>query len=135
MSKRPPTFKRRETNLDDSCLTTALGHGILRNMSNTRTEQARHFARIFKALSNPHRLEILLRLVSCCAPGTRCSVDDEGRACVGDIGKDLGIVPSTVSHHIKELHEAGLIRTERRGQRVECWVDPETMTALKGFFV
>jgi ArsR family transcriptional regulator len=46
----------------------------------------------------------------------------------------LGIVPSTVSHHIKELRRAGLIRMERRGQKIECWVDPEVLKELAGFF-
>jgi ArsR family transcriptional regulator len=106
-------------------------------MSNHRDENIEKFAEMFKALSNPHRLRIFLRLVSCCQPGTITSIDDrfgsEGCACVGELGQDLGIVPSTISHHIKELRQAGLIRMERRGQKIECWVDPETVAALKGF--
>jgi len=53
---------------------------------------------------------------------------------VGELGKDLGIVPSTVSHHIKELHRSGLIRVERKGQNVECWVSPEAVNELAAFF-
>ena len=103
-------------------------------MSNYRNGQTQRFAEMFKALSNPNRLSIFLRLVSCCAPGTTCSTDAGMRECVGELGKDLGIAPSTVSHHIKELSRAGLIRMERRGQNVECWVDPETLSALALFF-
>ncbi len=102
-------------------------------MSNYRNGQTQRFAEMFKALSNPNRLRIFLRLVSCCAPGTTCSTDAGMRECVGELGKDLGIVPSTVSHHIKELSRAGLIRMERRGQNVECWADPETLNALATF--
>lgn len=56
------------------------------------------------------------------------------RECVGELGKDLGIAPSTVSHHIKELYRAGLIKMERRGQNVECSVNPEMLSALALFF-
>ena len=93
---------------------------------------------MFKALSNPNRLRIFLRLVSCCVPDEttriRESVDSAGCACVGDLGQDLGIAASTISHHIKELRQAGLIQMERRGQKIECWIDPGTISALKGFF-
>jgi ArsR family transcriptional regulator len=53
---------------------------------------------------------------------------------VGDIGKFLGIVPSTISHHLKELRQAGLIQMERRGQKMECWIDPKTVKAMGAFF-
>lgn len=56
------------------------------------------------------------------------------RACVGDLGGDLGIAPSTVSHHIRELHLAGLIHMERRGKHIGCWIVPETLHMLTAFF-
>ena len=62
------------------------------------------------------------------------STGEVGCACVGELGQDLGIVASTISHHIKELRQAGLIRMERRGQKMECWIDPETLSALRDFF-
>ena len=58
----------------------------------------------------------------------------ESCACVGELGQDLGIGLSTISHHIKELRRAGLIRMERRGQKIECWIDPETLAAVRDFF-
>jgi ArsR family transcriptional regulator len=107
-------------------------------MSNNKEMDIKNFAEMFKALSNPNRLKIFLRLVTCCQPGTLTQIqpnmDTEGCACVGELGQDLGIVPSTISHHIKELRQAGLIRMERRGQKMACWIEPKTLTALKGFF-
>ena len=105
-------------------------------MSNNRKVDLDRYAACFKALSNPNRLKIFLRLVSCCAPGTRHSVDcvcDTG-AYVGQLGQDLDIAPSTVSHHIKELRQAGIIRVQRDGQRMECWIDPEVLRELADFF-
>jgi len=103
-------------------------------MSNNKNDNVEKFSEIFKALSNPNRLKIFLRLVSCCVPGTVWSVDAKESACVGDVAKDLEIVPSTVSHHIKELRQAGLIKMRRSGQKIECWVDPEALKDLGNFF-
>ncbi len=103
-------------------------------MSNYRDNSVQQFAEIFKALSNPNRLRIFLHLISRCAPGTVHSIDAGAKACVGDLGRNLEIVPSTVSHHVKELNRSGLIRMERRGQKIECWVDAEILRDLANFF-
>ena len=104
-------------------------------MSNNRRKKIKQFSEVFKALSNPHRLKIFMQLANCCEPGIACDVDSEQmRACVGQLGKDLGIVASTVSHHIKELHRSGLIRMERNGQKIHCWVNIETVQSLSKFF-
>lgn len=100
------------------------------------TEQ---LAEAFKALSNPNRLKIFLQLMNCCAPGTVCTTKDVTtdsviKSCVGDLGEGLGIAASTLSHHIKELNRAGLIQMERRGQHIDCWVDPNTVEELNRFF-
>ena len=90
-------------------------------------------ADMFKALSNPHRLKIFLRLASCGTGGIACQTD-QACECVGDLGSNLNIAASTVSHHLKELHNAGLIKTRRQGQRIECWVDPGVLDSLSQFF-
>jgi ArsR family transcriptional regulator len=103
-------------------------------MSNNKNIDVEKFAEVFKALSNPNRLRIFLRLVTCCTPGTVQQIDSGSKAYVGELGKDLGIVPSTVSHHIKELYRAGLIKTQRQGQKIECWIDSEILSELNRFF-
>lgn len=89
---------------------------------------------MFKALGNPHRLAIFQQLTQCCAPGTVCSVEDALGITVGDIGKQLDIAPSTVSHHLKELFRAGLIQTRRKGKHIECWIEPTLLDELSDFF-
>jgi ArsR family transcriptional regulator len=102
-------------------------------VSNSLTDDLQ-IARAFKALSNPHRLAIFIHLARHCAPGQMCS-DPGMREVVGRLGAGLGIAPSTVSHHLKELRQAGLIRMGRRGQFTECWVEPEVLDSLASFFL
>lgn len=85
-------------------------------------------------MANPHRLKLLEDLSSCCRPGTRWRTADTEFANVGELAKNLSLAPSTVSHHIKELVRAGLIGTERQGKFVICWIEPEVLTELEGFF-
>ena len=88
----------------------------------------------FKALSHPHRLAIFLRLARCCQKHG-CSVEDCARCCVGELGRGLGIGQPTVSHHLKELARAGLVRTRKCGQSTECWVTETTVDDLARFFL
>ena len=105
-----------------------------RNMSRYRTDDAQRYADIFKALSNPYRVKIFMRLASCCIEAGPCGSDDQICECVGVLGKDLGIAGSTVSHHIKELNRSGLVKIKRCGQRTKCSVDPEVIDLLLSFF-
>ena len=95
---------------------------------------SRKAAIAFKALAHPHRLAIFLRLSDCCQR-RGCSAEECARLCVGDLGKGLGIGQPTVSHHLKELTRAGLIRTCRCGQSTECWVAETTLDELAQFFL
>jgi len=92
------------------------------------------YAAQFKALSNPHRLALFERLMSCCSPSSVCNADEATRICVGDLGEGLSIVASTLSHHLKELNQAGLIKMERQGKTIQCWVEPRVLSELAGFF-
>ena len=106
-------------------------------MSNNQKIQLERLADIFKALSNPNRLKIYLRLSTCCRPGTVGIYDkntDADTMFIGDLGKELAVGKPTVSHHIKELRRVGIIQTERRGQNIACWIDPDIIDQLRAFF-
>jgi len=103
-------------------------------MSNYKLVNPNELAIAFKALSNPNRLQIFQRLLNCCEPGTVCSVESVTGFCVGELGEDLAVAPSTLSHHIKELQHAGLIKTQRKGKNIECFVDPDKVKILNNFF-
>ena len=103
-------------------------------MSNSRSASVPRLAGYFKALSHPHRLRIFLQLFSLCKPGVGCCPESTVTACVGELGHPLKISPSTVSHHLKELRLSGLLRMERKGKTVACWVDPQVLQDLALLF-
>jgi ArsR family transcriptional regulator len=103
------------------------------------TDQLNRRAAMFRALGDPTRLRIFEFLRSCCGPVT---VDDSGEirrvegATVGEVccrvtGVDR--ITSTLSHHLKELRLAGLIKTHREGRRIICRVNPDAVEALAGY--
>jgi len=83
-------------------------------------EQADQVAPLLKALADPVRLR-LLSLVASCA-------DQE--ACVCDLNDAFDLSQPTISHHLKVLHEAGLIDREKRGVWVFYRVKPEALSGL-----
>lgn len=90
-------------------------------------------AAMFKALSNPQRLRMFLRLATpCCAGGA--TRESRSFCCAGELGHELALAPSTVSHHLKELRQAGLMRVQRQGQRINCWVSDDAVARLLTFF-
>jgi DNA-binding transcriptional ArsR family regulator len=52
---------------------------------------------------------------------------------ISQIARQFDLSLSTVSHHIKELREAGLIRSVRRGQSVYCSVEPGVLDEIGRF--
>jgi len=68
-------------------------------------EQAEQVAPLLKALAEPVRLRLMSLLAS--HPG--------GEACVCDLNDAFNLTQPTISHHLKVLHEAGLLDREKRG--------------------
>lgn len=102
-------------------------------MSNYTDQDLERLAATFKALSNPSRLRIFLRLRACCGPGRILLPGEEANCCVGEVSQELTISPSTVSHHLKELRQAGLISVRRQGQKSQCSLNREALAQLAQF--
>jgi ArsR family transcriptional regulator len=97
-------------------------------------DRIKRYARMFSALSNPHRLRLFMRVFENMPPGTKRETDDSGvRDCQRDTARHFGLAPSTISHHVKELNDAGLIEMRRDGQRVTMWVDEDSVHFLAEF--
>lgn len=102
-------------------------------MSNYRSYKIDAASQIFKALSNQNRLRIFLRIAQSGIPAAAGCKDQATDCCVGDLGTEAQVSPSTLSHHLKELNRSGLIQMERRGQFVHCHVDVETAKTVEKF--
>jgi ArsR family transcriptional regulator len=89
-------------------------------------------SRIFKALSDPNRLAILQLLRQRCGKGCRFPAEEEGNT-VSEIAEEFRLSLSTVSHHLKELRNAGLIVCEKRGQWVYCAPNGEALRGVLEF--
>jgi ArsR family transcriptional regulator len=62
-------------------------------------------ATLLKALADPVRLRLLSLVAS----------HADGEACVCDLNDAFDLSQPTISHHLKVLHEAGLLRRTKRG--------------------
>lgn len=86
----------------------------------------REAAKIFKALSHANRLELYLEILknqeSNFEPGEECLITD--------IIGALNIGAPTISHHLKELSNANLITTERRGKFLVAQINRSTIVAV-----
>jgi ArsR family transcriptional regulator len=104
-------------------------------MSKHRNTDTERLAAMLKALASPQRLRVFMKLTRCCEPDGACGLTREGlRRCVGDLARELDLVPSTVSHHLRELRLAGVMNMERCGKRIECWISEDALGLLADFF-
>jgi ArsR family transcriptional regulator len=83
-------------------------------------EQAELIAPMLKAIADPVRLR-LLSLVA---------AHEGGEACVCDLNDAFDLSQPTISHHLKVLHEVGLLDRSKRGVWVYYRVRTEALTGL-----
>ena len=83
-------------------------------------EQADVVAPLLKALGDPVRLRLISMVLS----------SPEAEACVCDLTDGFALSQPTISHHLKVLHDAGLLDREKRGVWVYYRARPSAMTAL-----
>jgi ArsR family transcriptional regulator, arsenate/arsenite/antimonite-responsive transcriptional repressor len=82
----------------------------------------RPFAPLLKALGDETRLEIVALLA-----------DARDSLCACEIEAHFDLSQSTISHHLKLLRKAGVLRSERRGTWVYYEIDPDALVRLQGF--
>jgi ArsR family transcriptional regulator, arsenate/arsenite/antimonite-responsive transcriptional repressor len=82
--------------------------------------QAEQVAPLLKALADPVRLRLMSLVAS--HPG--------GEACVCDLNEAFDLSQPTISHHLKVLHEAGLLARDKRGVWVYYQARPQALASL-----
>ena len=80
-------------------------------------------ASLLSQLGNITRLKIVRELVRA----------GEGGMPVGEIRNILDIPNSTLSHHLSHLRNVGLVRQEREGTVLRCFVDYENIDGIVSF--
>jgi ArsR family transcriptional regulator len=85
------------------------------------SSEASELAAGFSALSDPVRLRVLSILAA----------SPEGEVCVCDFVDPLGKSQPTISHHLKILSEAGLVKGDRRGKWVWYSLNRDRLAGLR----
>ena len=82
------------------------------------TEEQNRLAVMLKALAHPARIAILQQII-------------RANACIcGDLVDDLGLAQATISQHLKELKNAGLIQGSIEGVSVCYCIEPNAWKLL-----
>ncbi|MGR3811323.1 ArsR/SmtB family transcription factor [Jiulongibacter sp. NS-SX5] len=83
------------------------------------TERQNELARVAKVLAHPARIAILDHLVA-------------ANACINsDLVQELGLAQATISQHLRELKEVGLIQGNIEGVSVSYCINPVKWAEIK----
>jgi ArsR family transcriptional regulator len=82
--------------------------------------QADRIAPLLKALAEPVRLRLLSLVAS----------HQDGEACVCDLNDAFDLSQPTISHHLKVLHDSGLLDRSKRGVWVYYRVNTQALSDL-----
>jgi ArsR family transcriptional regulator, arsenate/arsenite/antimonite-responsive transcriptional repressor len=83
-------------------------------------EQAEQVAPLLKALADPVRLRLMSLIAS----------REVGEACICDLNDAFDLSQPTISHHMRVLHEAGLVDRDKRGVWVYYRIRPQALASL-----
>jgi predicted transcriptional regulator len=83
------------------------------------SKEQNQLAQLLKAMAHPARIAILQQLM-------------KSKTCIcGDLVDELGLAQATISQHLKELKNAGLIQGTIEGASVCYCINPETWKMLE----
>ena len=85
------------------------------------SQNQQQLAKVAKAMSHPARIAILQHLANV------------GSCISGDIANEIPLARATVSQHLQELKDAGLIQGTIDGQKICYCINPEGVSQLQAF--
>lgn len=86
------------------------------------TTEQNELALVAKALAHPARIAILQHLL-------------KANACInGDLVQELGLAQATISQHLRELKQIGIIQGTIEGVSVSYCIHPGRWANIKGLF-
>jgi predicted transcriptional regulator len=86
------------------------------------TKEQNELAQVAKALAHPARIAIIQHLLNT-------------NSCInGDLVQELGLAQATISQHLRELKQIGIIQGTIEGVSVSYCINPQKWSEIKGLF-
>ncbi|MEJ5993112.1 metalloregulator ArsR/SmtB family transcription factor [Pedobacter sp. Du54] len=86
------------------------------------TDEQNQLSTLLKAIAHPARIAILQQIIS-------------ANACIcGELVDELGLAQATISQHLKELKNAGIIQGTIEGVKVCYCIEPNSWAILTKLF-
>ena len=83
------------------------------------TKEQNELSTLLKAIAHPARIAILQQIIS-------------ANACIcGDLVEELGLAQATISQHLKELKNAGIIQGTIDGVKICYCIEPKNWALLE----
>jgi|SRR5688572_10290890 len=116
------TFRKKKKNFGRFNIYRNIAIDMGLTKSEIFTEKQNKLAAMMKALGHPARIAILQQLV-------------KSQACIcGDLVDELGLAQATISQHLKELKNVGLIKGTIDGTSVCYCIDGKVWDQYKSIF-
>lgn len=86
------------------------------------TESQNQLAQLARVLGHPARIAIIQHLL-------------KSRACInGDLVEELGLAQATISQHLRELKDVGIIQGTIDGVRISYCINPQVWNEIQNLF-
>lgn len=115
MQNNPIDYSELCPMCEEYCPHRQVVQSVLAQMPTEKEQQ--HLSEVFKIFSDPSRLKIITALL-------------HEEMCVCDLSEFLGMSQSAVSHQLRQLRTAHLVKTRREGKSIFYSLDDEHVVSI-----